>query len=65
MMNEQQKQAIQDALDALTEKINAVVGCALFAPEGSRKQDLPSLVDALREAEEAMQEALEAAGLKD
>lgn len=57
------KQAIRDAHDALDSAINAVVGCAMFAPDSLRKQDLPRLIEALREVESDLLAALEAAGI--
>jgi hypothetical protein len=58
-----ERAAIADAHEAVTSKINAVVGCAMFAPDAARRLDLPGLIDELRKAEEGLVAALEAAGV--
>ncbi len=62
-MNDTQKQAIQDAHQSLTNAINSLVGCAMFAPEHLRQRDLPALVTSMRESEQLFQESLEEAGI--
>lgn len=62
-MQDIQRQAIAHAHDAISSAINALVGGAMFAPEPSRRRDLPGLVDTLREAEAELLAALEAAGV--
>jgi hypothetical protein len=62
-MKDIEQATIAHAHEAVTERINAVVGCAMFAPDADRKRDLPRLVKALRAAEEELVAALEAAGV--
>lgn len=62
-MTEEQKQAIAQAWEAVVEAENAVVGCAMFAPDALRQRDLPGLVEKAATAETRMGEALEDAGI--
>jgi hypothetical protein len=55
--------AFQAKYDELIGAQNALVGCAMFGPESSRKRDLPRIVERLHKAEREFNELLESAGL--
>lgn len=58
-----QADTLRELREALESTTNAVVGCAMFAPDSARKRDLGNLVHEMHEAERALQEFWEINGL--